>query len=640
MTLPPALTGKRQVHKVPFVIKHGLRFHGYGERAPYPLPYSKHVFELESLDMRLVSHMTGGSVSFVDFSDENWTKDGGATPEHSLDLGCGTGAWVIDAAKEWPTCDFVGFDLMDIQIPLMTLSPEYASIAERITWVHGNFLTDKLPFEDDEFDHVHIHAIAQGVPENKVNLSSECWITPSQTRISGASYLRKSTVFYDLAESSKLWKTESCGLFRHVRLQLIELCFLDVIFPLLPKWFTASLRARPRRPRGVRYPDGTQRGLDDNQPDTPPHDHALLESLYKSVFEARFINFNPTAILPSYFTTYFRHVTLSPVINFSMPPIPPLQPPSPQIASSSVIDSNEFSSSASPSHWLRPTSVSSVASTSTDSTAVSSRASISSVSSTASGSTAVSSRVSIFTRWREKQSLSVSTHDSSDTAMTVINELPDPPKTTSVPRNFVLDITEKFGSDMEMDGEEPVVSPEEPVVSPEEPVMSPEKPVVPPEEPVVSPEEPVASPEQIPFRNRLDLLNERSLAMHLYRSYQLVLACQEEMWEELKDRIRNRPDELKSFGWDEDEELEELQDRKKFEILIGRYRSHMQIRTVLWCSLTGIGWPFPPREPLSRTELIEEQKIRAAMIQARMDSQSDESPSPCRSLRVLVGYKL
>lgn len=29
-------------------------------------------------------------------------------------------------------------------------------------------LTTKLPFDDDEFDHVHIQSIAKGVPENKV----------------------------------------------------------------------------------------------------------------------------------------------------------------------------------------------------------------------------------------------------------------------------------------------------------------------------------------------------------------------------------------------------------------------------------------------------------------------------------------
>ena len=69
-------------------------------------------------------------------------------------------------------------------------------------------------------------------------------------------------------------------------------------------------------------------------------------------------------------------------------------------------------------------------------------------------------------------------------------------------------------------------------------------------------------------------LSDRSLAMQLYSSYQSVLACQEAMWEELKDRIRNRREELVHFGWDDDEELEELTEcRKKFEKLIERYKS-------------------------------------------------------------------
>lgn len=73
---------------------------------------------------------------------------------------------------------------------------------------------------------------------------------------------------------------------------------------------------------------------------------------------------------------------------------------------------------------------------------------------------------------------------------------------------------------------------------------------------------------------KMGSLSERSQAMQLYSSYQLVLACQEAMWEELKDRIRNRREELVRFGWDDDEELEELSEsRKKFEKLIERYQS-------------------------------------------------------------------
>ena len=83
-----------------------------------------------------------------------------------------------------------------------------------------------------------------------------------------------------------------------------------------------------------------------------------------------------------------------------------------------------------------------------------------------------------------------------------------------------------------------------------------------------------STPLQVLFPlERLASLNERSLAMHLYRSYQSVLACEEAMWEELKDRILNRRNELLPFGWDNDEDLEKLESRKKFEMLVDRYRS-------------------------------------------------------------------
>lgn len=48
----------------------------------------------------------------------------------------------------------------------------------------------------------------------------------------------------------------------------------------------------------------------------------LIESLFYSLFETRFINREPTSILPSYFATYFRHVLCSPAINFPTPAFP------------------------------------------------------------------------------------------------------------------------------------------------------------------------------------------------------------------------------------------------------------------------------------------------------------------------------
>ena len=71
----------------------------------------------------------------------------------------------------------------------------------------------------------------------------------------------------------------------------------DIVFPRLPRWFTTALRSRPSRAQAVYFPDGSTQNdpqLPTSSLDTPSHDHALLESLYKSVFEHRFINLKPS----------------------------------------------------------------------------------------------------------------------------------------------------------------------------------------------------------------------------------------------------------------------------------------------------------------------------------------------------------
>jgi SAM-dependent methyltransferase len=153
-------SGKRQARlkESQFIYKYGQKLHSFEpEKVPYPMSYSKDVLELEHLDVRFVKYLREGSVSFFDFPEEE-------RPERCLDIGCGTGSWVIEAAKEWPKCDFIGLDLVNMQIPLNILD---SSVRERIQWIHGNFLTSRLHFEDDSFDHIHISSIATSVPENK-----------------------------------------------------------------------------------------------------------------------------------------------------------------------------------------------------------------------------------------------------------------------------------------------------------------------------------------------------------------------------------------------------------------------------------------------------------------------------------------
>ncbi|KAK7058419.1 hypothetical protein VNI00_002053 [Paramarasmius palmivorus] len=527
--------GRRTVRlkETQFLQKHGQRLHVEStEKAPYPLSYDRYVLELESLDNLFVKHLRKGSVSFLNPSETE-------VPHRCLDLGCGTGTWVIDAAKEWPECEFVGFDLVNVQIPLNLVE---RSAANRIQWLRGNFLTTKLPFDDDEFDHVHVQSIASGVPENKWGVLFE--------------------------EINRILRPGGS----------IEFIEDDVIFPALPRWFTASLRVRPRRTTSVHLPDGTLRGHPgvESLSESPSHDHALLESLYTSVFEHRFINMKPSALLPSYFATYFRHITLGPVISFPMPPLTPLQPLPPQLATAYATDplfeQADQRASISPSSVGRPSSLSF-------------------------SSTISSTLVSPTEQGTRSRSFSVFDESSDwDERGTNGRECQQPVSTSTSQKLYILDssLTENRAN------------------------------AIPPL--LIEPE-------------RLDSLNERSLAMHLYRSYNLVLGCQEALWEELKDRLRNRKDELKPFGWEDDEELEELQNRKKFERLIERYRTDMKHRLSIWSSLLDIDWPIPTREPLSKAELIEEERLREAMLEARRYASPEDLQTPCRSFRVLVGFK-
>ncbi|KAF7346439.1 Methyltransf-25 domain-containing protein [Mycena sanguinolenta] len=82
-------------------------------------------------------------------------------PTKVLDIGCGTGTWILNCGKAWKKCHFVGLDVVPLHPDVGT-----SELSTRITWVQANFL-EGLPFPNDEFDYVHIKRIALGVPEDK-----------------------------------------------------------------------------------------------------------------------------------------------------------------------------------------------------------------------------------------------------------------------------------------------------------------------------------------------------------------------------------------------------------------------------------------------------------------------------------------
>ena len=65
----------------------------------------------------------------------------------------------------------------------------------------------------------------------------------------------------------------------------------------------------------------------------------------------------------------------------------------------------------------------------------------------------------------------------------------------------------------------------------------------------------------------------------------------------------------------------------------------MHIRMSLWHSLTKQGWPYPQRDPLTKAELVEEERMRKAILEARKSATEEELRTPSRSMRLLVGMK-
>lgn len=70
-----------------------------------------------------------------------------------------------------------------------------------------------------------------------------------------------------------------------------------------------------------------------------------------------------------------------------------------------------------------------------------------------------------------------------------------------------------------------------------------------------------------------------------------------------------------------------------------RYFRDMQTRVSLWCSLADLGWELPPKEPLSKAEHNEEERIHSAIKEAMKSATAADMQAPCRSVRGMIGYK-
>lgn len=66
----------------------------------------------------------------------------------------------------------------------------------------------------------------------------------------------------------------------------------------------------------------------------------------------------------------------------------------------------------------------------------------------------------------------------------------------------------------------------------------------------------------------------------------------------------------------------------------------MHIRISMWHVLQNSGWEVPKRDPLSKAEYIEDQRLRHAIFEAQKQAKGNEIRTPCHSVRLLVGTKV
>lgn len=65
----------------------------------------------------------------------------------------------------------------------------------------------------------------------------------------------------------------------------------------------------------------------------------------------------------------------------------------------------------------------------------------------------------------------------------------------------------------------------------------------------------------------------------------------------------------------------------------------MRARVSLWHSTVLNGWKYPPRDPISKAELLEEERLRQDIMEARKRAKASDFIKPSRSTRLLVGIK-
>ncbi|EPQ54467.1 hypothetical protein GLOTRDRAFT_121617 [Gloeophyllum trabeum ATCC 11539] len=363
-----------------FVTRGGEKHHPYpAKEVPYPRSYERQVVDFDVWEGQFVQQVCG-SVTWHVFD---------TPPTKVLDLGCGTGTWVLECAKTWKKCHFVGLDV----VPLHPDLPQVGSsdLASRITWVQANFL-EGLPFPNEEFDFVHVKRIARGVPEDKWDSLFE---EISRVMKPGAAFemIEEDLYFPGAARDTSISKlptpaAQTVPLSPHEQISAegtarhmypppssgggvpfdtgsssnvsgeagpSSPAFQSEAPPQSPSGDERPTLIVPR-PRATSFAEAPEpQSVSDlvrTSPKAPvnPRDHSLLEKIYTEMHSSRFINLAPLSLLGNYLSSYFKNIrTHPPIIITFPPPVGALEQEG--LARPRAYHDDEYSSSASSSDW-------------------------------------------------------------------------------------------------------------------------------------------------------------------------------------------------------------------------------------------------------------------------------------------------
>ena len=65
----------------------------------------------------------------------------------------------------------------------------------------------------------------------------------------------------------------------------------------------------------------------------------------------------------------------------------------------------------------------------------------------------------------------------------------------------------------------------------------------------------------------------------------------------------------------------------------------MHARVALWHPMVQYGWTYPRQDPMTETELADQEQLRRSILEARTLAREDEIQPTLRVIRLLVGRK-